>query len=546
MGNNTSSPSSNLTDENLVKAVCRIECTHRKPDFNAPWEDEDSSKSQGSGFVIADPRNPTAARLVITNAHCIDFAASIRVQRYHSDDKAPAKLVRLNRDCDLAILAVEEEGFWLTESKASKEGSDGKGEMILCPAFELGGMPELQAEVRVVGYPFLGTELCVTKGVVSRIQLQTYCHSGIDMLACQTDGILNAGNSGGPVINSKNEVVGIAFQGHYNLGEFIPTCVFERFLDVGADHKDGEVVSVAGIPFSWQLLKNKAMISSLKLGDETGIYVTRVGFGAVSEKLEVGDVIVCIDGNDIGNFGTFMMDSNRVGFDHLITSRASGDVIQVGIVRDGERLNIELTLESEGKYRLVPEHDGITAEGGKPDFLVVGGLVFVALSETCSVDIGNGRRKSITLHMDEQSLYSVKHNADEELVVVSKMLPNLVTEGYEDVTACLVAALNGKRINSLREMAREVENCTEDYLKIQFATPCGECTSLVVMDRKQMVDEEEKLFRDYRIPFRSRIDGVPSQSPPLAKVEAGTGKEKTNANETSSLVSDCSAELVKT
>lgn len=538
MGNSASNASI-LSSEELVQAVCKIECIHREPLFAAPWDETDSHKSQGSGFVVADPRDPENTRLVITNAHCIDFATQIRIQKHHSDVKAPAKVVRLNRDCDLAILAVEDPEFWYSDVGDTR---------FLCPVFSLGAMPVLQDSVRVVGYPNGGTEVCVTQGVVSRIQLQTYCHSGIDLLAVTTTAVINCGNSGGPVVDDQNRCVGIAFQGSFDLGEFIPTCVFERFLDVGPVQNDGEVVSVANIPFSWQLLKNKAMISSLKLDEmnETGIYVTRVGFGAVSEKLKVGDVIVEMEGIDIGNMGTFVLDSNRIGFGHLITSRAPGDVIQMGIVRDGERSNIELTLESEGTYDLVPEHDKETAVGGMPDFLVVGGIVFVALSGDSLRNIGNERREIIWRHMELHAVYPAKKNAEEEVVVVSKMLPNDVIEGYDDISASVVTTLNGKYINSLQDMAWEVESCTEDYLKIQFDAPVGECTPLVILDRKLMIQEEEALFKEYRIPFRSRINGIPDRSSKLASpaddIAPADSASKLGSIDSSSLISEQSGQ----
>lgn len=506
-------PPESSSRDRIFRAVCSIHASHREPNYCTPWEDIDSYASHGSGFVIADPRDPENARLVLTNAHCVDFATSIRVQRYNFDRAVPATLVRLNRGCDLAILAVDDPAFWRDESDSDS------GQTELCPVLMLGKLPDLQDPVRVVGYPEFGTELCVTQGVVSRIQLQRYAHSELDLLAVQTTAIINAGSSGGPVLNDRNDVIGIAFQGIHNIGEIIPNCVFERFLEFNDGHKDGEVVCVAGIQFSCQKLTNMAMTSFLKLDQLeenscTGVYVTTVGFGSIADKLRVGDVIVEIEGVNIGNGGTFLLGSHRVGYDHLITSHAVGDIVAVGIVRDGERLDVEWELESADSSFLVPENDKMTVKGKKPDFLVVGGMVMVTLSQNSSTALKNmfGDGDFVN-HMLEQYSFGVKENERQERVVVSKILPNDIIEGYENLCSSLVETFNGKRVNCLMDMVEELKACTDDYLRIQFSVPVFDAVSFVVLDRRKLVEEEAQIFEEYHIPFRSRINGEVENSP---------------------------------
>ena len=98
-------------------------------------------------------------------------------------------------ECDLATLEVEDAGFW--------EG---------VTPLKLGAMPSLQDEVAVVGYPEGGEGVSITQGVVSRIEIQRYAHSGQSLLAVQIDAAINPGNSGGPALNANGEVVGVAFQ----------------------------------------------------------------------------------------------------------------------------------------------------------------------------------------------------------------------------------------------------------------------------------------------------------------------------------------------
>merc|ERR1712176_1666996 len=99
-----------------------------------------------------------------------------------------------------------------------------------------GPLPVLQDEVEVLGYPAGGDSLCVTKGVVSRIEMQEYAQAGERLLAMQIDAAINPGNSGGPVINEEMEVVGVAFQGIdeenvENVGYVVPSSVVLHFLE---------------------------------------------------------------------------------------------------------------------------------------------------------------------------------------------------------------------------------------------------------------------------------------------------------------------------
>src|SRR5690606_23070094 len=97
-------------------------------------------------------------------------------------------------DCDLALLQVEDEGFF----------DD-------VPPADIGELPALRDKVSVVGFPIGGEEISITEGVVSRIEVQRYNHSQRHLLAVTVDAAINQGNSGGPVFKN-GKVAGIAFQ----------------------------------------------------------------------------------------------------------------------------------------------------------------------------------------------------------------------------------------------------------------------------------------------------------------------------------------------
>jgi len=139
----------------------------------------------GSGFVI-DPRG-----YVLTNNHVIEGAESIEVT-LGNRSRYPAKLVGTDPRSDIALVKIDPKGTPLS-------------------ALPLGDWDNLQVGQKVfaIGNPF-GFSSTLTTGVVSALgrTVQTSENTAIDQ-AIQTDAAINRGNSGGPLLNSRGEVIGI-------------------------------------------------------------------------------------------------------------------------------------------------------------------------------------------------------------------------------------------------------------------------------------------------------------------------------------------------
>jgi S1-C subfamily serine protease len=124
-------------DDTFLQSVVVVHATIVEVDFASPWHKEKPDRSRGSGFIIADPRAPERGRLILTNAHVVDYSTEVFVQRYQSDDRVRARILRLVTDCDVAILVVEDDEFW--------DGEDG----VRLPPLTFGVMPKIQDVVRV-------------------------------------------------------------------------------------------------------------------------------------------------------------------------------------------------------------------------------------------------------------------------------------------------------------------------------------------------------------------------------------------------------------
>lgn len=92
----------------------------------------------------------------------VAYQKSVRVRKHGDAKKYNAHVIHVAHECDLAMVSVDDNNFW-----------DG------LEALELGEIPMLEEDVVVVGFPTGGDNISVTRGVVSRVDIQRYSHSGV-------------------------------------------------------------------------------------------------------------------------------------------------------------------------------------------------------------------------------------------------------------------------------------------------------------------------------------------------------------------------------
>ena len=170
------------------KAVVQVFNQGRDVNFQYPWQNGDIRSGYGTGVIISGNR-------ILTNAHVIDSSLQLQVRKVGSDKKYAAEVAFISDERDLALVAVKDPEFFRDTE-----------------ALELGALPLLGDEVTTYGFPVGGTQLAITRGVVSRIDYEVYAHSGYSNLVCQIDAAINPGASGGPAIVN-GHLAGLNFQG---------------------------------------------------------------------------------------------------------------------------------------------------------------------------------------------------------------------------------------------------------------------------------------------------------------------------------------------
>jgi S1-C subfamily serine protease len=424
-------------------SVVKLFVTRQAWDLYQPWDRQYVEETTCSGFFIEQG--------ILTNAHCVADAKFIEVQVPGATGRVPGEVKAINHQVDLALLELHEDG----ETR---------------PHIGFGDLPDHLDSVVTVGYPIGGEQVSLTEGVVSRIDLLTYAHSGIANLLVQTDAAINPGNSGGAVVSRKTGLcLGVATQledGH-GLGYFVPSLVVQQFL---RDMEDGRVDGISNLGIKYQTLENGALRESLHLsGSRSGIRVTRVAAGGSADGvLRRDDVILSIDGTAIHNDGTIAFRrSSAIAFDFLFASKQAGDELTVELLRSGAPVSVAL--------RLRPHRTAIIANpphyDRKPRYLTMAGLVFLAVEprylalfegeDTADVPPAIAIYKEMMTGTDGVT----------ELVVISRVLSASINKGYSDIVNVPITRANGIEITSFDTL----ENVLADepsgpYIDIELAS----------------------------------------------------------------------------
>jgi len=414
------------------KNVVMIEVTAQTWDYRLPWNPGTVSSARGAGFVIDGNR-------ILTNAHVVSGARYLTVQREADPRKYPAKVLHVAHDCDLALVQVEDSEFL-------------KGTSVL----PIGEIPELESVVSVYGFPIGGDRLSVTRGVVSRIDYNSYTHSGREShLAIQIDAAINPGNSGGPVMQA-DKVVGVAFQGFrgdvaQNVGYMIPTPVIRRFLK---DVEDGHYDHYVDIAIRWMPLENPAMRQYYhRPNDGLGVVVTDIfSEGSADGVLQKGDVLLSIDGHSIESDGSVRLDGQPVQLEEIVERKFAGDTVDLDVWRNQALEKRKITLRPAEMFSM---YENLYEE--PPRYVLYGGLVFQPLTANLMAVLVGGAdlrlRQTYTLFGQDQI-----YRETPEPVILSSVLPDRSNVYLVGLAGQVVREINGRRIRTLADVLPALES----------------------------------------------------------------------------------------
>jgi S1-C subfamily serine protease len=454
--------------------VVRVFTTQMKSCFDIPWQTNRPQKGSGSGVYLGNNE-------ILTGAHVINQATFIQVQKLSSPNKAIAKIKSICHDCDLALLHVEDESF-LED---------------LVPA-EVGELPELNDQVKVIGFPMGGEQVSITNGVVSRVDMNTYSHSWRYLLCITIDAAINPGNSGGPVFGLNGEIVGVAFQKNMNAencGQMVPPPVIHTFLKEARSGK--EFVSFPSLGILMQALENKELRHYFKVPqDESGMLINTVSFDSSCYTiLKPGDILHQIGPYPISNMGTIMYSGkHRTKSAAALSDLCVGDSITLKFSRQGEMHTQDVILKPMSV--LAPSEEGIANR-----YLIYGGLVFQPLTRKY---LQTWKR----LHQAPPPLryfYSAQEKTEEcqEIIVLAHILSDEVNVGYEDFHYEIITEMNGIALRDLEHLHQLLEG-TQGQIRLRTAE-----ANWIILNGDLVAQRNQIILDRYQIPKAAHLDTAP-------------------------------------
>lgn len=466
----------------VLDAVVKVYATHCYPNYSLPWSRKRQTLSTSSGFVVS-------GRGILTNAHSVQHHTLVKVKKRGSDHKYIARVLSIGNECDIALMTVDDEAFW-------------KGIKPL----NFGVLPALQDSVCVTGYAIGGENISVTAGVVSRIEIQEYSHATSDLLGLQIDAAINYGASGAPGLNSKQEVVGIAFQSYHsldseNVGYLIAVSVVQRFLS--DYYRNGRYTGFCCCGFDYQKMENEDLRMSLQMGkDESGILVRHVEVTTEASKhLFAGDIVTHIDGTGISNEGNVpYRNGEKISFIYLITLKFVGDSVTFRVLRKGKPLEVTYALGESSRPLLVPTYE----RRRLPEYLTIAGLVFVAFTEPYMIsEYGSDFILNAPVKLLDKIYNGHKKTPDHQVVVLSQVLNAEVNVGYEYLGNLVLYKFNGQDITNLAHLAKLVRGTQEEYFRFDL-----ENHEVVVVSRRRAQESENEILETHGIPAASSIGDI--------------------------------------
>ena len=454
-------------------SVMKIYVVAQEPSFSEPWSRGRARSSTGSGFYIGDNR-------ILTNAHVVAQGKFITVLRDGEDHPVTARVLHIAHDCDLALLAVQDEDYL-------------KGAVPL----KFGGLPRLRSPVSTIGYPKGGEQISVTKGVVSRISFRRYAHSAWHRhLLVQVDSAINSGNSGGPVLQDLR-VVGVAFQSHSNAentGYIIPTAVIRRFLiDVEDGTYDGHPEH--GLRIINGALENEATRQWHGLSiDDGGVKIASVDPGApTAGHIQPGDIILQVAGQPVGLDGKITFQGERIDFRTLIDLRQRGEKIRFRLSRDRQGMTAEVPLTAtRGQVAWANSYPEF------PPYFAFGGVVFTPLSRDYLKGWGNKWYRKAPVHLRYvhwQKEWESRFREARDVVVLATRLPDPLNAFAKHHQERILDKVNGVAINSIREIPDALNKGDPDFIVFEFF---GDVVPLV-MPRAVALARNEAILERYGI-----------------------------------------------
>ena len=283
-------------------------------------QQQNTATAEGSGIIISEDG------YILTNNHVINSsstssyyslgeATKVSVYLYNDETEYEATIVGTDEETDLAVIKIEKTGLQAAELGDSDSVTVGEFAMA-------------------VGNP-LGMQSSVTAGMIGAVNREITGSDGKKYKLIQTDAAINSGNSGGALVNSKGQVIGIntlkiASTGVEGMGFAIPINSAKPIYE--------QLITYNKVKRPYIGISGKELAEKNNLPE--GVYVVGVEEFSAAEKagIQPGDVIIRVNGEEVKTMNKL----NEIKNEHQI-----GETITVTISRNGKEKDVKITLQEK-------------------------------------------------------------------------------------------------------------------------------------------------------------------------------------------------------
>ena len=475
--------------------VVALSVTRQAFDEHRPWAKTNPRTRGASAVVVEGP-------LLLTEAQMIADATLIRVEKHGAPYQVPARVVHVDPEIDLALLAVDEPGFF-DDLEAARVAE----------------FVPTRGSARTVRWR--NRQLEVSDGRVTSIEVRGNRYGTIEhaFLLLTTD--LTGGGWSEPVFG-EDELIGLTVAQDGQVASVVPAEILGAYLERA---RNGEAYrGFASIGAGWQNNRDPALSAYLGLeGRPRGVVITQIPWGSSAcGVLAEHDILLALDGHPIDALGNY--EHPRYGhlrFTHLaVAGHRPGDVVPVQVLREGKLVDLDLELRRyPAQASLIPwRRDNIA-----PAYLVAGGLVFREL-DGAYLRSWDGDANDAPSPDLVNRLYLERHGqapGRRRILILSYVLPAPYNLGYHDLENMAVREVNGLAVDSIADLVQAFRQPVDGFHTIEFYP--NRVRAEVVLDAAGFDRATADILAAFAVPQGLRLAAQP---PPDLGPECGDERQQ--------------------
>lgn len=454
-----------------------LRVTVQEDDYRTPWRKKNPTYKQGIAIYLGNNQ-------VLVPSHIIRNYTMLEGRSSSQTNPVYGTLLRVDNDLGLAFIQFLQPGnLFQNFQKVTFQKPNSIGKNIRIFSLDTNGL------------------VTKSRGILGKLQISNYPGGRAELPYWEITSNEKLNGNGELVTNPKGEVIGILMEFNPSLGKgkVIPYSVIHEFI------KGKKVHYHKGFYYR-PLLDDATKIYYKMPQNKNGVLVSDILLGGSADGiLQKEDIVLEIMNYPLDGEGQIQHPYyGRIGFPILfmdLDPRKATKQIPIQILREGKVLNLQLPLkEFPEEAVLIPFEK---QENVLPGYLIVGGLVFVELTEFLLKEAGRNWRSLV----DKKMLYNLDYhkfrkdrNSPERLVYLISILPDEENNGYHNFSGSRVVQFHNIPIHNLHHLYELTESSLNQSQSNPFWKIVLENGNTVVFETRKLPAINQKIQQLYQIP----------------------------------------------